>query len=354
MIRRRAQAGAKVIVVSTEKTDLAHHANAILLQLKAGTDTALLAGLMSAALAEGAAPAAKGLDALKKSLVSVDSAAATSGVSAEQITAAAKAYAAAKQPVVVLGTGISANEEASLQALNLALLKNAGVMPLMLEANALGVMQMGCLTGMAAGFAKAKKAGKSYDEMKKGMKALFIAGNMPDADFKADMLIVQASHTSALTDKADLVLPMAALYEKQGSIVNTYGSAKVFAQAQAAAGEAKDGVEICRIGQHGNQQDQGVQGKGHCGPRQEGEGRKNRGRRVQAGKGRGRSQALWRIGNSAAYGHEPGNAGRFGRQQGHDRKGRRPSEVTLQRHAKADFTLSASKFAAMTYFCNFP
>jgi len=28
MIRRRAQAGAKVIVVSTEKTDLAHHANA--------------------------------------------------------------------------------------------------------------------------------------------------------------------------------------------------------------------------------------------------------------------------------------------------------------------------------------
>ena len=54
MIRRRAQAGAKIIVVSTEKIGLAHHANAILLQLKAGTDTALLAGVMSAALAEGA------------------------------------------------------------------------------------------------------------------------------------------------------------------------------------------------------------------------------------------------------------------------------------------------------------
>jgi NADH dehydrogenase/NADH:ubiquinone oxidoreductase subunit G len=244
MIRRRAQAGAKIIVVSTEKTDLAHHANAILLQLKAGTDTALLAGMMSAALAEGAAPTAKGVDALKKALVTMDSAASTSGVSAEQLAAAAKAYAAAKQPVVVLGTGVSGNEEASQQALNLALVKNAGVMVLMLEANALGVMQMGCLTGMAAGFAKAKKAGKSYDEMKKGMKALYIAGNVPDAEFKSDMLIVQASHTSALTDKADLVLPSAALYEKQGSIVNTYGSAKVFAQAQAASGEAKDGVEI--------------------------------------------------------------------------------------------------------------
>jgi NADH dehydrogenase/NADH:ubiquinone oxidoreductase subunit G len=235
MIRRRAQAGAKIIVVSTEKTDLAHHANAILLQLNAGTDTALLAGVMSAALADGAAPNAKGLDGLKKALVSIDNAAAASGVSADQITAAAKAYTASKNPVVVIGSGISASEEACTQALNLALLKNAGVLPLMLEANTLGVIQMGCLAGMAAGFTKAKKAGKSYNEMKKGMKALFVAGNLPDADFKADMVIVAATHANALTDKADVVLPMAALYEKQGSIINTYGRQKSFTQAQAAA-----------------------------------------------------------------------------------------------------------------------
>jgi len=244
MIRRRAQAGAKVIVISTEKTGLAHHQNAILLQLKAGTDTALLAGMMSAALAEGLATDTKGLDALRKALVSVDSAASTSGVSSEQITNAAKAYVAAKQPVVILGTGISANEDASFQALNLALLKNAGVMPLMLEANALGVMQMGCLPSMGPGYAKIKDAGKSYSEMKSGLKVLYIAGNVPDADFKADVLIVQASHASALTQKADLVLPMTALFEKHGTIINTYGTKKVFAQANPAAAESKDGVEI--------------------------------------------------------------------------------------------------------------
>jgi len=243
MIRRRAQAGAKLIVVSTEKTDLAHHQNAILLQLKAGTDTALLGGLLTAVLAEGATPAAKGLDALKKALVATDSAAAASGVAVEQIAAAAKAYAAAKQPVVVLGTGISASEEACLQALNLALVKSAGVMPLMLEANALGVMQMGCLGGMAPGFAKAKKTGKSYEEMKQGMKTLFIAGNVPDTDFRSDMLIVLAGHANALTEKADLVLPLAELYEKQGTIVNTYGTQKIFAQAQPAAAGIRDGVE---------------------------------------------------------------------------------------------------------------
>ncbi len=238
MIRRRAQAGAKIIVVNPDKIELAGHQNAIHLQLKAGSDTVLLAGLMSAALAEGAAPAAKGLDALKKALISVDQAATGSGVSADLIVNAGKAYAAAKHAVVVIGSGVSANEDASLQALNLALVKDAGVLPLMLEANALGVVQMGCIPGAS------KKAGKSYQEMKSGTKALFIAGTVADNDFKSDMLIVQASHMTPLAEKADLVLPMASLYEKQGTIINTYGMSKAVSQAQPAAGEARDGVEI--------------------------------------------------------------------------------------------------------------
>jgi predicted molibdopterin-dependent oxidoreductase YjgC len=244
MIRRRAQAGAKVIVVSTVKTDLAGHQNAILLQLKAGSDPVLLAGLMSAVLAEGAAPTAKGADALKKALVSVDEAASGSGVSSEQIITAAKAYAAAKQPVVVIGTGISGSAEASMQALNLALLKNAGVLPLMLEANALGVLQMGCQPDSGPGFAKAKKAGAGYRDMKSGMKALVIAGAIPDADFKSDIVVVLASHMTGLAEKADVVLPLTALYEKQGTIINTYGMNKAVSQTQSAAGEAKDGADI--------------------------------------------------------------------------------------------------------------
>ncbi len=244
MIRRRAQAGAKIIVVSTERTDLAGHPNAILLQLKEGTDTVLLAGLMTAALAEGAAPSAKGLDALKKSLVSVDAASSSTGVAAEQFAAAAKAYAAAKQPVVVIGAGISASPEASAQALNLAMLKNAGVLPIMPEANALGVMQMGCLPDLGPGFAKTKKAGSGYGDIRTGMKALFVAGNIPDQEIKAAFLVVQASHANELTEKADVVLPMTALYERGGSIVTTYGARKAFAPAHEAAGVAKDGADI--------------------------------------------------------------------------------------------------------------
>ncbi|HTG00497.1 MAG TPA: molybdopterin-dependent oxidoreductase [Nitrospirota bacterium] len=243
-IRRRAQAGAKVIVVSTLKTDLAGHQNAILLQIKGGTDTALLAGLMNAAIAEGAAPTAKGIDGLKKALVSVEDAAAASGVSAEQITLAAKAFAAAKHPVVVIGTGISTNEAASQQAVNLALVKGAGVLPLLLEANAVGVMQMGCQSDMEPGFVKVKKSGSGYDDMKSGTKALMIAGPVSGTDFKSGFTVVMASHMTSLAEKADVVLPMTSLYERQGSIVNIYGTAKILTAAQAVAGDAKDGVEI--------------------------------------------------------------------------------------------------------------
>jgi predicted molibdopterin-dependent oxidoreductase YjgC len=244
MIRRRAQAGARVIVVSTEKTDLAGHQNAIYLQLKAGTDAPLLAGLMTAALAEGAVPTAKGLDALKKSLISIEEAASASGVTADQIGAAAKAYAVAKNPVVVIGTGVSMSEEASLQALNLALVKNAGVLPLMLEANALGVLQAGCFPDLGPGFAGLKKAGKGIQEMRSGMKALMVAGAVPDADFKSDFLIVQSSHLTPLAEKAAVVLPMTSLYEREGTILNTYGKQKTLSAAQDAEGVAKDGAEI--------------------------------------------------------------------------------------------------------------
>jgi predicted molibdopterin-dependent oxidoreductase YjgC len=244
MIRRRAQAGAKIIVVNPEKIELAGHQNAIHLQLKEGTDTVLLAGLMSAMIAEGATSSAKGFDDVKKSLPSIDSAASTSGVLAEQLTNAGKVLAAAKEALVIIGTGISADEDASLQALNLAIMKNAGVLPLMVEANALGVMQMGCLPDMGPGAVKVKNAGKGYREMKSGMHVLYVAGNVGDADLKSDMIIVQASHMTPFAEKADLVLPMAALYERRGTVMNTYGTVKTVTPVQPPAGEAKDGVEI--------------------------------------------------------------------------------------------------------------
>jgi formate dehydrogenase major subunit len=103
---------------------------------------------------------------------------------------------------------------------------------------------MGCQPDRGPGFAKAMKAGAGYRDMKTGMKALLIAGATPDADFKSDMVVVLASHMTSLTEKADVVLPLAALYEKHGTIMNTYGMTKAVSQAQTASGDAKDGADI--------------------------------------------------------------------------------------------------------------
>jgi len=97
---------------------------------------------------------------------------------------------------------------------------------------------------MEPGFTSVKKRGVGYQDMKSGMKALMIAGALPDADFKSDFLVVMTSHLSGLAGKADVVLPLAALYEQQGSIVNTYGKVKTITQSQPAVDEAKDGADI--------------------------------------------------------------------------------------------------------------
>jgi NADH dehydrogenase/NADH:ubiquinone oxidoreductase subunit G len=76
------------------------------------------------------------------------------------------------------------------------------------------------------------------------VKALLIAGAIPDADFTSGFLVVLASHMAGIAEKADIVLPLAALYEKQGTIMNIYGMTKALSPAQAVAGDAKDGAEI--------------------------------------------------------------------------------------------------------------
>lgn len=245
MIRRRGQAGAKLIIIDPEKTDLASHQNAMHLRLKQGTDSALLSGLMSAAIAEGANPgSAKGLDGLRKSLINVEDAASQSGVAAQAIQDAAKAYAAAKHPVIVIGTGVALDENACIHTLNLGLLKAAGIIPLWLESNALGVMHAGCLPDAGPGFSGLKKAGKGYAEMKSGMKTLVVAGPVPDKDFKAGALIVIAGHMGSLAERADVVLPSASLYEKEGTITNVYGIKKEFRPAVEPALGARSAAEI--------------------------------------------------------------------------------------------------------------
>jgi predicted molibdopterin-dependent oxidoreductase YjgC len=67
-----------------------------------------------------------------------------------------------------------------------------------------------------------------------------------DVDKKA-FVIAQASFASPLTERADVVLPMAIWSERAGSLTNTEGSVQKVNKAVEPAGEAKPDWEVISL-----------------------------------------------------------------------------------------------------------
>ncbi len=88
---------------------------------------------------------------------------------------------------------------------------------------------------------------------------------------------------TALAEKADLVLPMTALYEKHGTVMNTYGAVKTVAPVQQPAGDAKDGVEIASEISAAMSKTKAFKRKRYCCCGQKSEDREDRSRLLQAG-----------------------------------------------------------------------
>jgi predicted molibdopterin-dependent oxidoreductase YjgC len=61
---------------------------------------------------------------------------------------------------------------------------------------------------------------------------------------KGTFLIVQASHASPLTERADVVLPMAVWSERSGTLTNTEGLVQEARKATEPLGEARPDWEI--------------------------------------------------------------------------------------------------------------
>ena len=64
---------------------------------------------------------------------------------------------------------------------------------------------------------------------------------------KEAFVVAQASYTSAFTERADVVLPMAVWSERSGSLTSTDGRVLTAKQAVAAYGEAKPDWEILAL-----------------------------------------------------------------------------------------------------------
>lgn len=288
-IKQAKARGAKIIVAEPRRIELADLAE-VFLQIKPGTNVALLNGMMNVITEEGLQDVeyiqsrTEGYEDLVQTVKNYtpDKVAEICGIDAEDLRKAARLYAKGEKAAIYYSMGVtqhSTGTQGVMSVSNLALLcgnlgkESAGVNPLRGQNNVQGACDMGCLPGDLTGYQKvfnpqalekfekswemklSDKAGLTVTEMlskaEKGeIKFMYIMGENPmisDPDINhvkkalgaLDFLVVQDIFLTETAELADLVLPAASFAEKDGTFTNTERRVQRVRKAVEAPGEAK-------------------------------------------------------------------------------------------------------------------
>jgi formate dehydrogenase major subunit len=281
--------GSKLIVIDPRVTRLAQVAD-LHLQLKLGSNIALLNGLVNIILQQGwqntefLSKRCEGLVELQAQVANypLDEVAKVCGVKGEDLVAAAKLYSQANTAFLAYGMGITqfvSGTNNVIAVSNLALVcgqigrQGTGINPLRGQNNVQGACDMGCLPNVypdyqsaadervRAKFAKAwhtlvaiepglTSLGMSNQARKGKFRSQIIFGEDPvvtDPDqnkvaqgIKAlDMLVVVELSMTETAKMADVVLPAACFAEKEGTFTNCERRVQLVRQAIAPPFEAK-------------------------------------------------------------------------------------------------------------------
>ena len=212
IVRRRVNAGAKLLVVNSGEPKIASAATAFV----GGDEIKALEEIAQALISKGVKAPKEMIEALAH--VNPSDAAMN----------AADIFKAANAPVILAAPSLYR------AAANLSLIKGDAV-AVPLEANAKGVVMMGMTS-----------EGRKFSEIiSSGSKLVYAVGEMPisgrpDTGF----LIAQTSHLTDLAMQADLVLPSAPALESDGSVIDYLGRAKQVNRTCPSAGESKQNTEI--------------------------------------------------------------------------------------------------------------
>jgi formate dehydrogenase major subunit len=222
-IKRNMPKGTRLIVVDPSENGMDDLAN-LNLKPKAGTDEAVFDALEAAVVKEGLARTD-----IKKSKVTLKTALNACGLAEEDVVDAARMLAEAVAPVIVYGKGVSAfGGEAVMDAMvRVAKLTGAtdserrGILSVKGEANSLAAAQLKMDVLFEVKDRKVAYVAVGDDYVtKRLLKAL---EGVP-------YVVAQASYESALTERADLVLPVNIWAEEAGHALNTEGRLQ-FAEA---------------------------------------------------------------------------------------------------------------------------
>lgn len=286
--------GAKLIVADPRRIPIAEQAD-VFLQLKPGTNVALLNAMMNVIYNEGLYDAefieerTAGLSGLIDVIqeYTPEKAQEICGVDADLIRKAARMYAHANKAAIFYAMGITQHSTGTghvMTVSNLAMMcgnigkAHSGVNPLRGQNNVQGACDMGGLPDEFPGYQKVTnpeviqkfetlwntklsyKRGLPLTKMMQAaqcgeIKLMYIMGENPmvsDPDTahiresleNLDCLIVQDIFPTETTELADVVLPVACFAEKDGTFTNTERRVQRVRRAVKAPGEAKADWEV--------------------------------------------------------------------------------------------------------------
>lgn len=290
--------GASLIVADPRQIDLVDYAD-VFLQLRPGTNEALLNGLIHVIISEGLADEqfirertegfAEMAAVVQK--YTPEHVGKITGVAAEDIRKAARLYAGTESGAILYTMGITQHTtgtDSVLAVANLAMVTgnmgkpSSGVNPLRGQNNVQGACDMGALPNVFTAYQRVEERGarakfgrawgarlnsrpgltvtEIFDAISAGkIKFLYIMGENPaisDANLhhvqealeKVEFLVVQDIFLTETAAYADVVLPAAAFAEKQGTFTNTERRVQMVRQAVNPPGEAKpDWLILCEL-----------------------------------------------------------------------------------------------------------
>jgi formate dehydrogenase major subunit/formate dehydrogenase alpha subunit len=288
------RAGAKIIVADPRRVPMVKFAE-VFLRMRPGTDAALLNGIAHVIVSEGLQneefirERTKGFEAWRESLreFTPERVHEITGVPPEELVRAARLYGRSRRAGLFYTMGITQHAcgTDNVRAIaNLATLtgnigrESTGVNPLRGQNNVQGASDAACLPNVYPGYqkvdlpevrAKFEKAwgvalsdrpGLTATEMMEAaltgkLKALYVMGENPimtDPNIhhtvraleSVKFLVVQDIFLTETAKMADVVLPAACSFEKEGTFTNTERRVQRVRRAVRAPGEARDDLSI--------------------------------------------------------------------------------------------------------------
>ena len=214
-IKRNLPKGTRLIIIDPNQNGMDDLAN-INLKPRAGTDAAVLSALEAAVVKEGLARGT-----VDENIVSLKSALEICELNAEDVTNAARMLAEAVAPIIVYGKGLTAfgNPGAMDALVRLANVIGAsdserkGLLSVKGESNSLAAALLGLVDQLEV----------KDEAVYVALGDDFVSKQLVEKLSKVPYLAVQSSYESALTERADLVLPVNIWAEEAGHVLNTEG-----------------------------------------------------------------------------------------------------------------------------------